>query len=119
MMRGRQESLLLTGMLGDVMRESAQAALSYVRSNAEQLGVDPGAFTGPAIHLHVPAGAVPKDGPSAGVTMLTALASLSDGSPGAQRPRDDGRDHAARQGAAGRRDQGEGAGRAPRRASAR
>jgi ATP-dependent Lon protease len=64
-------------MLGDVMRESAQAALSYVRSNAEQVGIDPRVFAGKTVHLHVPAGAVPKDGPSAGVTMVTALASLA------------------------------------------
>jgi ATP-dependent Lon protease len=59
------------------MRESAQAALSYVRSNASQLGVDPCVFDGQTVHLHVPAGAVPKDGPSAGITMVTALASLA------------------------------------------
>jgi ATP-dependent Lon protease len=76
MMPSREDRLILTGMLGDVMRESAQAALSYVRSNAAQLGIDPGAFTEQAVHIHVPAGAVPKDGPSAGVTMLTALVSL-------------------------------------------
>jgi ATP-dependent Lon protease len=76
-----EERLILTGMLGDVMRESAQAALSYVRSNAEELGIDPNAFAGNAVHLHVPAGAVPKDGPSAGITMTTALASLATGRP--------------------------------------
>src|ERR1700716_4179091 len=64
---------------GDVMRESAQAALSYVRSNAVRLGIDPRAFEGQLVHLHVPAGAIPKDGPSAGVTMVTALASLATG----------------------------------------
>ena len=69
------ERLILTGMLGDVMRESAQAAVSYVRSNAEALDIDPKTFEGKAIHVHVPAGAIPKDGPSAGVTMVTALAS--------------------------------------------
>jgi ATP-dependent Lon protease len=77
MMPSRDERLLLTGMLGDVMRESAQAALSYVRSNAAQLGIDPRVFEGQMVHLHVPAGAIPKDGPSAGVTMVTALASLA------------------------------------------
>jgi ATP-dependent Lon protease len=76
MMPSRDERLILTGMLGDVMRESAQAALSYVRSNAQSVGVDPRDLEGKTIHLHVPAGAVPKDGPSAGVTMVTALASL-------------------------------------------
>jgi ATP-dependent Lon protease len=63
-------------MLGDVMRESAQAAVSYVWSNAEALDIDPKLFEGKTIHIHVPAGAIPKDGPSAGVTMMTALASL-------------------------------------------
>ncbi|MBW3632750.1 MAG: endopeptidase La, partial [Chloroflexi bacterium] len=77
MMPSSEERLILTGMLGDVMRESAQAALSYVRSNAEALGIDPAVFAGQAVHLHVPAGAVPKDGPSAGVTMTTALTSLA------------------------------------------
>ena len=70
------EGLTLTGQLGDVMKESAEIALSYVRSHAEELGVDPGAFKGRRFHVHVPAGAVPKDGPSAGVTMTTALVSL-------------------------------------------
>jgi ATP-dependent Lon protease len=79
MMPGRDERLVLTGMLGDVMRESAQAALSYVRSNAENLGIDPKVFVEKAVHVHVPAGAIPKDGPSAGVTMVTAIASLASG----------------------------------------
>ena len=70
------EGLTLTGQLGDVMKESAEIALSYVRSHAEELGIDPTAFEGRRFHLHVPAGAVPKDGPSAGVTMTTALVSL-------------------------------------------
>ncbi len=70
------EGLTLTGQLGDVMKESAEIALSYVRSHAEVLGIDPGVFAGKRFHLHVPAGAVPKDGPSAGVTMTTALVSL-------------------------------------------
>jgi ATP-dependent Lon protease len=79
MMPGRDERLVLTGMLGDVMRESAQAALSYVRSNAEKLGIEPKAFVEKVVHVHVPAGATPKDGPSAGVTMVTAIASVAAG----------------------------------------
>jgi ATP-dependent Lon protease len=70
------EGLTLTGQLGDVMKESAEIALSYVRSHAEALGIDPASFSGKRFHVHVPAGAVPKDGPSAGVTMTTALVSL-------------------------------------------
>jgi ATP-dependent Lon protease len=68
--------LVLTGQLGDVMKESARIALSYVRGHAEELGIDPVAFENSEFHVHVPAGAIPKDGPSAGVTMVTALASL-------------------------------------------
>jgi ATP-dependent Lon protease len=68
--------LTLTGQLGDVMKESAQIALSYVRGHADELGIDPHAFEEHSFHVHVPAGAIPKDGPSAGVTMVTALTSL-------------------------------------------
>ena len=68
--------LVLTGQLGDVMKESARIALSYAHSHAEELGVDPSAFENRSFHVHVPAGAIPKDGPSAGITMATALASL-------------------------------------------
>jgi ATP-dependent Lon protease len=70
------EGLALTGQLGDVMKESAEIALSYVRSHAVELGIDPATLAGRRFHVHVPAGAVPKDGPSAGVTMATALVSL-------------------------------------------
>jgi ATP-dependent Lon protease len=75
---GREGELTLTGQLGDVMKESAHIARSYVRSHAAELGIDPAATRG-GIHLHVPAGAIPKDGPSAGITMTTALASLLTG----------------------------------------
>jgi ATP-dependent Lon protease len=68
--------LRLTGQLGDVMRESAETALSYLQANAESLGIDPALFEKNQIHIHVPSGALKKDGPSAGVTMLVALASL-------------------------------------------
>ncbi len=77
-MAGRKQ-LILTGQLGDVMKESAQAALSYIRANAAELGVERKFFDTADIHLHVPAGAIPKDGPSAGVTMVVALCSLLTG----------------------------------------
>ncbi len=73
--------LRLTGHLGDVMKESAQAALSYLRANAATLGIAPAFFDDHSFHVHVPAGAIPKDGPSAGVTMLCALASTAIGKP--------------------------------------
>ncbi len=71
--------LQITGQLGDVMQESAKAALSYVRSHAEGLGIEPEQLEGHDVHIHVPAGGIPKDGPSAGVTMFTALTSLLSG----------------------------------------
>ncbi len=76
-----QDGLVLTGQLGDVMKESARIALSYVRSHADELGIDGDVFDDRAFHLHVPAGAIPKDGPSAGITMTTAIASLLSGRP--------------------------------------
>ncbi len=79
-MRGKQ-GLVLTGQLGDVMKESARIALSYVRGHADRFDVDDDAFEDREFHVHVPAGAIPKDGPSAGVTMTTALASLLSGRP--------------------------------------
>jgi ATP-dependent Lon protease len=71
----------LTGQLGEVMKESAQAALSYIRAKADEMGIDKGSFAESDVHIHVPAGAIPKDGPSAGVTMATALVSLFSGRP--------------------------------------
>ncbi len=78
---GGSDGLVLTGQLGDVMKESARIALTWVRAHAAELGVDENAFEGHSFHVHVPAGAIPKDGPSAGITMTTALASLLTGRP--------------------------------------
>lgn len=75
------DGLLLTGQLGDVMKESARIALTYARAHAEELGIDEDAFGDRSFHVHVPAGAIPKDGPSAGITMTTALVSLLTGRP--------------------------------------
>jgi ATP-dependent Lon protease len=74
--------LMLTGSLGEVLKESAQTALSYIRGNAESFGLDPDFFAGQDLHIHIPSGAIPKDGPSAGVTILMALLSLLTGRPG-------------------------------------
>jgi len=76
-----EPGLQLTGQLGDVMKESVSIALSYLRSHADEVGLGDVRFAGRQFHVHVPAGAVPKDGPSAGVTMTTALASLLSGRP--------------------------------------
>ncbi|WP_210491645.1 endopeptidase La [Patulibacter sp. SYSU D01012] len=78
---GSKGGLVLTGQLGDVMKESARIALSWVRANAEKLGIDEAKFEDAEFHVHVPAGAIPKDGPSAGITMVTALVSLLTGRP--------------------------------------
>jgi ATP-dependent Lon protease len=81
-MKGKGEgNLVLTGQLGDVMKESTRIALSYVRGHADELGIAEDAFTDKEFHVHIPAGAIPKDGPSAGITMTTALASLLSGRP--------------------------------------
>ena len=110
--RGR---LTLTGKLGDVMQESAQAALSFVRSKTGEYGIDKDFHRRNDVHIHVPEGAIPKDGPSAGITMATALVSVLTGTPVRRDVAMTGRDHPARQGAAHRRREGEGAGGPPRR----
>jgi len=76
-----KDDFILTGQLGDVMKESARAGMSYIRARTRELGIDPAAFEKTTVHIHVPAGATPKDGPSAGVTMATAMASLLTGKP--------------------------------------
>jgi ATP-dependent Lon protease len=73
--------VILTGQLGDVMKESARIALSYIRSSADRIGISEEAFEDRSFHVHVPAGAIPKDGPSAGITMATAIVSLLTGRP--------------------------------------
>ncbi len=79
--KARGTQLQLTGQLGDVMKESARIALTYVRAHSDDLGIPEESFDDREFHVHVPAGAIPKDGPSAGITMATALASLLSGRP--------------------------------------
>lgn len=81
LMKGGKGGFILTGQLGDVMKESARAAMSYIRSRADQLKIDPALFDKSEVHIHVPEGATPKDGPSAGITIGTALASVYSGIP--------------------------------------
>ncbi len=98
-----------TGKLGDVMKESIDAARSYVRSKATSFGIKPPMFDKMDIHVHVPEGATPKDGPSAGLAMATSIISVLTGIPDAPRCGDDRRGHLARTRAAHRRTEGEAA----------
>ena len=112
-MRGSKQ-FTMTGHLGEVMQESMTAALSWVRANADRYGVDPDFFRKQDIHIHVPSGAVPKDGPSAGVAMVTALVSLLTGRPAASARGHDWGDFSPRRGDAHWRSEGKGPRRPPR-----
>ena len=105
--------LTLTGKLGEVMQESAQAAFTYIKANQQFFKINDEYVRNSDIHLHVPEGAIPKDGPSAGITMAVVMALAPVGDTGPLRRRHDRRDHAAGQGASHRRPQGEDPGRAP------
>jgi ATP-dependent Lon protease len=109
-MRGGKQ-FTMTGHLGEVMQESMRAALSWVRANADRYGIDPDFFRKQDIHIHVPSGAIPKDGPSAGVAMVTALVSLLSGRSGSSVRGDDRRNFSLRNRASGGRDQGKSPGR--------
>ena len=100
------KGLTLTGHLGDVMKESAQACIGYIRSQSDRYGICLDFFDKNEIHLHMPAGAIPKDGPSAGIAMATAIMSSLTGLPVDKKVAMDGRNHLDRKGFAGRRDQG-------------
>ena len=113
-MRGGKQ-FTMTGHLGEVMQESMTAALTWVRANAERYGIDPDFFRKQDIHIHVPSGAVPKDGPSAGVAMVTALVSLLTDRPVKDRLAMTGEMSLIRRGSAGRRHQGKSARRKARR----
>ena len=104
-----------TGKLGEVMQESIQAAMSFVKARAPAYGVKPSIFARKDIHVHLPEGAVPKDGPSAGIGMVTAMISTLTGIPGSPRRRHDRRSHPARPRAADRRPEGKAARGASRR----
>ena len=107
--------LTITGKLGEVMQESAQAAMSYIRSRALSLGLPRDFYRNLDVHMHIPEGAIPKDGPSAGITLATTICSALTKIPVRGDRGHDRRNHAARQGAAHRRPQGEADGGAPPR----